>query len=196
MRALEWLLEQPLVYSTWQAPFAEQKLEPLVRHMQRHAVRRVLDVGCGPGTNTKCFAEAEYVGIDINEAYLAHARRSHRGTFIAADLRTAALSDWGAFDTIIVNSVLHHLDDASVERILERLSQSLTAEGRVHVMELVLPAHLSRARLMARLDRGRYARSIAHWSGLFERHLECVVAEPYTFGGGWWQMVYLQGRRQ
>ena len=55
----ERLLEQPLSYRLWQAPFAEAKFEPVRRHNDLGRVRRVLDVGCGPGTNTHHFAAVE-----------------------------------------------------------------------------------------------------------------------------------------
>ena len=75
------LLEQTLVYRAWQAPFVEQKLTPIFEHNDLSRVRRVLDVGCGPGTNTAHFANADYLGVDINERYIRYARRA-----IAANL--------------------------------------------------------------------------------------------------------------
>ena len=39
------------------------------------SVRRVLDVGCGPGTNTRYFEHADYLGLDINRGYIESARR-------------------------------------------------------------------------------------------------------------------------
>jgi hypothetical protein len=52
------------------------------------------------------------------------------------------------------------------------------------------------AKLMARLDRGRFARPLAAWRQLFEAHFDPVIVEPYGFGGGLWSMVYFQGRRR
>ena len=63
-----------------------------------------LDVGCGPGTNAPRFAGADYVGVDVNEGYLAIARAKYPGRFIQADLQTAELSSLGTFDTILVNA--------------------------------------------------------------------------------------------
>jgi 2-polyprenyl-3-methyl-5-hydroxy-6-metoxy-1,4-benzoquinol methylase len=134
------------------------------------------------------------VGLDINERYLEMARARHVGTFDQADLTVTDLSSLGTFDTILVNSFLHHVSDDHVRRILDRLVARLAPEGRVHVLELVLPPRLSLARVMAKLDRGRFARSIESWTGLFNAAFEPLVTEPYTFGGGLWAMIYLQGR--
>jgi SAM-dependent methyltransferase len=193
-KARQWLLEHPAVYSAWQAPFVAQKFAPVERQLRHHHVRRVLDVGCGPGTNAGRFEGAEYVGIDVNERYLAIARARHRGRFVQADLMTADLSKLGAFDTILVNSFLHHLPDASVERVLAQLGGLLDEDGKVHMLELVLPERKSVAWVMAKLDRGKYPRPLGTWRELFTAYFDPVLAEPYSFGGPLWSMIYFQGR--
>ena len=188
------MLEHPAIYAAWQAPFVSRKFAPVERHLARINVRRILDVGCGPGTNAPRFVSAEYVGVDVNDQYLAIAREKYRGRFVQADLATADLSTLGTFDTILVNSFLHHLPDERVGRILHQLVHRLEPDGRVHLLELVMPERRSLAKLMARLDRGRFARPLTAWRHLFETHFEPVSIEPYTFGGGLWSMVYFQGR--
>jgi SAM-dependent methyltransferase len=188
------VLQHPAVYAAWQAPFAAQKFRPAQRELSRRTVRRVLDVGCGPGTNAARFPRSDYVGLDINPSYLAMARAKYAGVFVEADMTSADLSTLGTFDTILVNSFLHHVPDQAVERILRQLERRLTPDGRAHVLELVLPERTSLARAMARLDRGRYARSVQEWCGLLGAHLEPVVIEPYTYAGGLWSMIYFQGK--
>jgi SAM-dependent methyltransferase len=193
-RFVDRLLEHPAVYAAWQAPQAAQKFAPVERRLARTNIRRVLDVGCGPGTNARRFTGADYLGIDINEDYLAIARRKHNGRFIQADLETADLSALGRFDTVLVNSFLHHLSDEAVGRILEQIRSLLEPAGTVHFLELVMPERRSLAMLMAKLDRGRYARPLAAWRALFEASFEQVAIEPYEYCGGLWAMVYFQGR--
>ena len=195
-RLVDWVLEQPIVYVNWQAPFVSSKFAPVERALAGAHVHRVLDVGCGPGTNAPRFADAEYVGVDINERYLQIARSKHRGRFVEADLTAADLKHLGTFDTILVNSFLHHLPDDAVHGVLRQLERMLDAEGRVHFLELVLPPRRSAARLMARLDRGRFARPLAAWRQLFDSHFQPVLVEPYTFGGRLWSMIYYQGRNR
>jgi SAM-dependent methyltransferase len=195
IRARDRLLEHPAVYSAWQAPFAAQKFAPVERWLRSHDVRRVLDVGCGAGTNAARFAAVDYVGLDVNEQYLQAARARFRGRFIQADLRTADLSSLGTFDLILINSFLHHVNDAEVERILTQAASLLSADGRIHILELVDPERTSLAWLMARLDRGRYARPLARWRELFAAVFEPEVVETYFAGGRLWWMVHFQGRR-
>ena len=45
------VLAIPAVYRAWQAPFVRQKLRPIVSRHDLSTVGRVIDIGCGPGTN-------------------------------------------------------------------------------------------------------------------------------------------------
>ena len=190
----ERVMEQPWVYRLWQAPFADRKFDPVQQYLRLKPPRRVLDVGCGPGTNAPRFRGADYVGVDINEHYLEMARARHPGMFLQADLSTADLSNLGRFDLILVNSFLHHLSDDGVEHIVNRIPGLLDTDGRVHILELVLPEKASLATVMARLDRGRYARTVNRWRSIFEHHFDPVVVQPYMLGRWLWAMLYFQGK--
>ncbi len=189
------IIEHPVVYRLWQAPFAGRKFAPVLRHNDLSAARRVLDVACGPGTNTRYFLHAEYVGVDLNPDYIRSARRRHDKEFVVADVMDLAPRD-GRHDFILVNSFLHHVDDDAVREILAGLRGLVAPGGHVHVLELVLPERRSLAHLLARWDRGEHARRLDHWRRLFAESFEEVVCEPYplgVLGATLWNMVYLKG---
>lgn len=189
------LMENSLAYRLWQAPFAERKLAPVLPDIRK--ARRVLDVGCGPGTSTRHFAHADYLGIDLNERYVDDARRRYGREFVAADVTTYTVEPAERFDFILVNSLLHHIDTAPVRRLLSSLSGLLTDDGHIHVLDLVLPPERSAARALALWDRGDFPRPMAEWRALFEQSFETVTFEPYPLGAAGvtlWQMVYFKGR--
>lgn len=197
MSVLEHLLERTAVYSLWQAPFATAKLTPVLAHNDISRSRRVLDVGCGPGTNTHLFAHADYLGIEINQDYVEHARRKHNRRFVVADVTTYDDAAGGDFDFILVNSFLHHIDTPSTNKILARLQSWLAEDGHIHLLELVSSGDRSIAQYMADWDRGKYPRPLADWRSLFEQHLDIVVFEPYplkALGITLWNMVYCKAR--
>jgi len=191
------LLGRTAIYRLWMAPFAEAKFAPVRRHNDVGLVKRVLDVGCGPGTNTAWFAHAEYLGIDINPAYVEDAKRRTGRKFLVADATTYSVPPDQRFDFILLNSFLHHVETGDARRILSHLATLLTLDGRIHILDLVLPAAPSVARLLARWDRGRYARTLAEWRVLFGEYYEPAVFETYPLKGAGitlWNMVYFKGK--
>jgi SAM-dependent methyltransferase len=191
------LLEHTLVYRIWQAPFAEQKFAPVVANNNLDAVRRVLDVACGPGTNTRHFDHSDYLGIDLNERYIQHARARSRRNFLVADVCTYRVASNERFDFILVNSFLHHLGNADVANILSHLRSLLTDDGHIHILELVMPEEASIARRLARWDRGKYARPLGEWKAMFSKSFDPAVVELFPlvgFGATLWNMIYFKGK--
>lgn len=192
------ILEHTFVYRMWQAPFAEQKFAPVMANNDLTRVRRVLDVACGPGTNASHFAHTGYLGIDVNERYIRAARKRYRRNFVAANVLDPNAVSAGQFDFVLVNSFLHHLDSAEVHKILSRLLVTLSPDGFVHILELVLPERPSLARLLARWDRGKFARPLPEWRTIFNEFFEPVLFCPYSLSMGpdLWNMVYFKGRKR
>jgi SAM-dependent methyltransferase len=197
--AVHRLLELTPVYRAWQAPFAERKFAPVRQHTDLARVRRVLDVGCGPGTNTHWFAAHDYLGVDINPGYIEDARRRTGRRFLVADVTTYQVDPSERFDFIFLNSLLHHIDTASVRRLLANLATLLTDDGYIHILDLVLPPQLSIGRLLAKWDRGGYPRPLEEWRALFSEPFAPVLWKPYSVGRlglTLWNMVYFKGRRR
>lgn len=193
------VLEHTLVYRLWQAPFAEHKFAPIVANNDLTQIRRVLDVGCGPGTNTHHFARSDYLGIDVNPRYIDAARRRTGRRFVLADATTYEVDPSERFDFIFLNSFLHHVDTPSVRRILSHVATLLTDDGAIQILDLIRPDRPGIAATLARLDRGDFPRPLAEWKQLFEESYTPVVFEPYDlkgFGVTLWQMIYFKGTRR
>jgi len=191
------VLEQSLVYRLWQAPFADQKFMPIHAHNDLNRVRRVLDVGCGPGTSSKYFAHTEYLGIDINERYVETARRRYRLNFKVVDAREFHAAPEDRFDFILVNSFLHHLCTKDVVALLSHIRDLLTEDGCVHILEPELPPAGSIAYILARADRGKFVRRFEEWKSIFTGLFHPMVFQPYPLKGAGltlWNMLYFKGR--
>src|SRR6266536_2753473 len=167
-------------YRLWQAPFAEDKFAPILAHNDLRQVRRVLDVGCGPGTNARHFAHAHYTGIDCNPAYIDYARRRHKGEFLVADATTYRVPSEQRFDFILVNSFLHHIDAENCCSILSHLSTLLTDDGHVHILDLVLARETSIARWLTLHDRGDFPRPLDELLEIVNQTLQPVLVQPYN----------------
>lgn len=196
MSVVDALLDRAAVYRLWQSPFAARKLAIVERSGDIARARRVLDIACGPGTNASRFSHAEYVGVDINRAYIAEARRRHKGRFIAADFTATAPEPLGRFDFILVNSFLHHLKTDDAVHALKSARSLLEQGGHVHVLDLVLPERRSLARSLALADRGRFARPVEEWRAMFSSVFRSVAFERFdlsAFRTPLWEMVYFKG---
>jgi SAM-dependent methyltransferase len=199
VKSLDAIMRWPLVYRLWMKPFADKKFVPILSRNDLSRVRRVLDVGCGPGTNAPYFAGCDYLGIDLNQRYIEDAKRRYQGRFQAIDAAEFVVGPGDRFDFILVNSFLHHIETRAVRGILANLAGLLTDDGHVHIIDLVLPRDRSLARLMARLDRGDFPRPIEKWSEIFREAFQEVILETYPLGlcgVTLWQAVYFKGRRK
>src|SRR5688572_30483655 len=69
---------------------------------------RILDIGCGTGDLAKHFCPHDYVGIDLSEQYIQHARKNSAATFhVLSAERIGELDD--SFDLAVMFGVFHHL---------------------------------------------------------------------------------------
>jgi len=199
MKQFEIVMKWPLVYRIWMGTHGEQKLTPIMIHNDVDCIRRVLDVGCGPGTNAPHFSHTDYLGIDWNERYVLNARKRYSGQFRVGDVTKLQVPADERFDFILVNSLLHHIDISATHRLLSHLPVLLTPDGHVHIIELVLPAAFSLPFILARADRGDYPRPINEWRLIFNEYFDEVVFDPFNVsicGIVFWNMVYFKGRRR
>lgn len=197
MNLTAWILKRPWLYRLWQAPFAEKKLAPLYAHDDLLSIHRVLDVGCGPGTNAAHFRHTEYVGVDVNEQYVKYASRKCAGTFISCDATRKLPLPHHHFDFVLVNSLLHHLDAEEASVLLEQLRGLTASDGYLHVIDLVLPSKMSLARRLAVWDRGKFARSMDDWIQLIRRSFDLLTVEQFTIGVlgfALWHMFHMKAR--
>ena len=90
-------------------------------------------------------------------------RLADPGRWVVGDVTDETIFPDEQFDCVLANSLMHHLDDRAVRNLLGRMARLTAPGGKVHVLDLVRPAHASAGRLLARLDRGQFARPIESW---------------------------------
>ena len=99
---------------------------------------KVLEIGCGLGTDGAQFAEAgaDYTGVDLTEAAVELARKRFElfnlpGAFQTADAENLDFADEG-FDLVYSHGVLHHTPDT--EKAIREIHRVLRPGGRAVVM--------------------------------------------------------------
>ena len=113
--------------------------------------------------------------------------------FVVGDVTQELPASGAPYDFVLVNSLLHHLDDGGVQTTLRRATALLADDGAIHILDLELPRRPSVARFLARHDRGDFARPRQHWRELLSGVLALDHFEPYPLGIGplaLWRMFY------
>lgn len=97
---------------------------------------RLLDAGCGEGTNTRLFRQlgADVVGIDISERMIEHARRAETQQPLGISYEIASFTDLrtfseGAFDVVVSTMAL--MDAPDLDGALREFARVLRAGGRL-----------------------------------------------------------------
>ena len=132
------------IYDTFTEPFNAGLRQMALRMIPPQPGMRVLEVGCGTGTNIQKYSQAgcEVFGIDLSPAMLAEAQRKlgpevglHRAD--ATGLPYAG----GVFDLVIAMLTLHEMPNASRPGVLNEMQRVLRTDGQLLLIDF-LPGSL------------------------------------------------------
>lgn len=180
------VLGHPLVYEVWSRAVGATRLRRILvsDHVRPRNGDRILDLGCGPGSLVPYLPPAiDYVGVDLNPAYIASARErfgNGRRDFRVGD--AAGLdSDLQGFDIAMIFALLHHLDDAAARNLLRLASGALAPGGRLVTFDPVWTADQNAAaRAVIARDRGQNVRTAPQYVALAAESFTEVVATTRT----------------
>ena len=148
---------------------------------------KILDIGCGPASQTHRFIDSNYLGIDLSAGYIKEANDKYQEyeniNFLCTDVNTFFGSEKNLqekFDLIILCGILHHLSDNEVESTLAPLRNLLNPDGGVRTLDGVYTDSQSKiARWILSKDRGKFVRTVADYESLIIRHLPSATYKIY-----------------
>jgi SAM-dependent methyltransferase len=133
-----------------------------------------VDLGCGLGAGIQHLPPGVfYVGVDISPEYIqaARAKFGNRGIFICASVDNVDLSALSPFDIAMAFGLLHHLDDATVNRMVRLVARAMRPWGRLVTLDPCPVAGQPRlARILIEHDRGQYVRTAQAYRDLLSPH--------------------------
>ncbi len=156
-RRLHRAFDAPLVFNLYQALVDGGKGRQIRRFLAGVPFHSVIDIGCGTG-NWAALAPGPYLGIDTSATFIEGCRRRYRGDpqrrFVQGDI--ASLDLPAHYDLALLVSVLHHLSDEDVRRLLPWVARHVRF---FFVLDLYPVPWNPVSRLLYALDRGDHIRT-------------------------------------
>jgi len=159
------LLRSGAVYHAYQVMggFFGARIRALRDYADLNGVRLVFDVGCGPGHISRHVPpHVKYVGFDTDPGYIEYAwsRFGARGRFVMGAFDAGSAAQYGRPDLLMMNGLLHHLDDAAARSVLSDAAEALAEGGRFISLDgCFVERQHPVSRFLMRRDRGRYVRT-------------------------------------
>ena len=186
LRTIKKILKLGSVYNFFifiSGKFGYAKLYLFTKYLPYSPGRKILDLGCGPGTNTQYFKALDYLGIDICEPYIKKAASDYPDyQFYCGNFLNLGDEYNNSFDIILMSGLLHHLPDNIVIQFLEKSYATLREGGSLIAIENCLVAEQSPLkRKVILLDRGEYVRTSAELDALLSKsHFSLQISIDYN----------------
>ena len=189
------LLNHPALYQAYQnaGGFFGARVKAIAEYLSLRSGMRVIDIGCGPGYLLRHLPRGiDYIGFDIDQAYIDHARRAfgQLGRFHCRYFDADAAREFAGADVVMMNGVLHHISDQELGGILANVRDVLKSEGVLFTLDGCYREGQSRlAKWLLDNDRGDFIRDRDGYDQVLSRTFENVDLAirddyslmPYTF---------------
>ncbi len=148
-----------------------EALDSLRKNMSGKPLR-VLDIGCGPGllVNTALKKGFSYLGMDTDQASIGYCREKYRDQRCASFTTSTIHSPEvivNKGDIVILNGVMHHLDDKTAKELLGHL---LNADF-VIILDHYIDKTLKRwPKFLQKRDKGKYVRDYSFFKKIEGYH--------------------------
>jgi SAM-dependent methyltransferase len=189
------ILKHPAIYQAFQnaGGFFGARVKAIADYLTLGSGMRVIDIGCGPGYILRHLPPGiDYVGLDIDQSYIDHARVSfgHLENFHCRYFDAAAAEEFAGADIVMMNGVLHPIADEELTETLTNVRSVLKPDGVLSTLDGCYRQGQSRiAKWLIDNERGEFVRD----RNGYERVLSCAFANvdliiredysrvPYTF---------------
>lgn len=178
----------PTFFNLLQRLIADQRhvkkfVKSALSKLQPHSI---LDIGFGTGNLMEVIPKtSRYLGIDNNPRYFSFTKKRFRAPgrqFLLQDASDIDFYKRKEFDVVMLISILHHLSDEQLSKILPAIRQ-ITAKA-VIITDILPNPPGALPKLLVKLDRGRFIRSRQLKLTLLKRYFKIVEVKQIPQGLG------------
>ena len=185
---------ETFVYKNFIVPLqGKHTFDFVSKHYQKGA--KVLDFGCGIGSNSKLFDPEDYIGVEVDESRVGSARLKYPESqfkqipFISSEDDKIPFED-NSFDIVFISLCLHHIDSSTCKLLFREFKRILNQDGKIIGIEpCILPNKYFSNVFMNVIDAGDYILPIEEYKKMFSSesfntdHIDIVT----TYGYHLWQ---------
>jgi SAM-dependent methyltransferase len=181
-----------LLHSTVHWQEREDVIAEMIKKMPidaREESLRIIDFGCGPGklVNTALRNGFTYLGIDTDPNSIDYCRQKYyKEKYVSFTTSTIPSPEItiGYNDIIILNGVMHHLDDNSAKHLVSCLSKARFIIIADHYSDNTVGRW---PKFLQKLDRGKYVRDYSFFKSIEGyRSIESVIFPIKIFSFVFW----------
>ncbi len=173
MPSLRDVLKMPRMYQLFQEAggFFGARLRFLRRSGLALDGAWVIDVGCGPGFIRRHLPDSvQYFGFDTDQRYIDYAKAHNRqgATYLCQIFDASSVAITGPADVVMMNGLLHHLDDATARSLIADAAACLKPGGCIVTLDgCYRPGQSWVVKILLDGDRGEHVRTQEGYLDLF-----------------------------
>lgn len=193
-QSLHSLLAAAPVYKTLMRALggSSGKVTHVNEYIRPHVGDKVLDIGCGPAEIIEYMPDVDYLGVDLSEDYIAHAKSKYgkKGRFLCRNAAEMDPAEFETYDIVLATGLLHHLNDYEATELLKFAAKALKKDGRLVTLDGCFLERNQHPfdRWMLNHDRGKFVRTQAEYLKLAKPIFPSIKANvrsdmlrfPYT----------------
>ncbi|MCK5283610.1 MAG: class I SAM-dependent methyltransferase [Nanoarchaeota archaeon] len=148
----------------------ERYIKKIIRKEFNFNDSKVLDFGCGTGSNSFIFKAENYLGVDIDKKRIDFASKLSPEYKFKVIENNILPANNNYFDYICVFAAIHHIPDYIFQGYIKEFKRVLKAHGKIIMIEPVFSEnHRFNNWLMKTFDDGKFIRYEKEYKKLFSK---------------------------
>ncbi len=185
---------ETFVYKNLVVPLQGKQTFKFVNNYYKRG-NRVLDFGCGIGSNSKLFHHDDYIGVEVDKSRVISSRlkypknRFEKIPIISNEKDKIPFED-NYFDIVFISLCLHHIESNTCKLLFKEFRRVLKGSGLIIGIEpCILPNKYFSNILMNIIDAGDYILPIEEYKTIYSSEAFQVkdINIVKTFGYHLWQ---------